>query len=58
MSFDESYSKRSDTRGGYDDKIKKMKRDAYAPQTSRTGYGQPILGMDDVDRIRRDKLKD
>lgn len=58
MSFDKSYSRRSDTRRGYEEKVRDIKRDAYQPPTSRTGYGQPILGMDDVDRVRRNKLKD
>lgn len=56
MAFDEQYKNRSDTKNGFNAKLKRIENEGFAGDRSPTGYGQSILGMDDIDRLRRQKL--
>ena len=57
MAFDKEYANRSDTKAGFNAKLKRVESEGFAGYRTPTGYGKSILGMDDVDRIRRQKLK-
>lgn len=57
MSFDEQYKNRSDTKSGFNAKLKRIENEGFAEYRTPTGYGESKLGMDDIDRLRRQKLK-
>lgn len=53
MSFDKDYANRSDTKKGFEDKIKRQQDESFGGRTSRTGYTDTLIGMDDLNRVRR-----
>jgi len=57
MSFENEYKNRSDTKAGFDAKLKRIENEGFAEYRTPTGYGKSQLGMDDLDRLRRQKLK-
>lgn len=56
MAFDSEYKNRSDTKAGFNAKLKRIENEGFAENRSPTGYGKSKLGMDDIDRLRRQKL--
>jgi len=56
MAFDEEYANRSDTKKGFEAKVRKLEKEGFGGRISPTGYTDTLMGMDDVDRIRRVKL--
>lgn len=46
----------SSNRDGFKEKGRRMERGAFGTRISPTGYTDAMLGMDDVDRLRRVKL--
>lgn len=57
MAFDEQYKNRSDTKAGFNAKLKRIENEGYAEYRTPTGYGKSKLGMDDIDRLRRKNIK-
>jgi hypothetical protein len=47
---------KSSNRDGFNSKAKQMEREGFGTRVSPTGYTDAMLGMDDVDRLRRVKL--
>lgn len=56
MSYDEEYRKRSDTLKGFEEKARKVKKEGFGGRISPTGYTDTLVGMDDIDRMRRIKF--
>lgn len=56
MAFDKEYKNRSDTKSGFNAKLKRIENEGFADYRTPTGYGKSKLGMDDIDRLRRQKL--
>lgn len=57
MSYSKDFEEKSDNESGFKRKVKIMEGEAFTPPFSTLGFDHPILGMDDVDRMRRIKLK-
>ncbi len=56
MSFDTEYENRSDTKKGFEAKVRKLEKEAFGARVSATGYTDTLMGMDDLNRIRAIKL--
>lgn len=57
MAYDQDYKNRSDTKAGFNAKLRRIENEGFAEYRTPTGYGKSKLGMDDLDRLRRQKLK-
>jgi hypothetical protein len=55
MSFDKDYADRSDTKKGFEAKVRKLEKEGFG-RVSATGYTDTLMGVDDLDRVRRVKL--
>lgn len=56
MTYDKEYARRSDTQQGFKDKARKLEKESFDGRVSPTGYTDTLMGMDDMDRIRKTKL--
>lgn len=56
MAYDKQYANRSDTKKGFEAKVRKLEKEGFGGRVSPTGYTDTLMGMDDLDRVRRVKL--
>ncbi len=45
-----------ESRQGFSDKARKMEKEGFGGRVSATGYTDTLVGMDDIDKLRRIKL--
>ncbi len=55
-SFNKGSNFKSDMKSGFEDKARAMEREGFGGRISPTGYSETLVGMDDIDRLRRIKF--
>jgi hypothetical protein len=46
----------SNSKRGFSEKVRKLEKEGFGGRVSPTGYTDCMMGMDDLDKIRRVKL--
>lgn len=57
MAIGKDYQNSSATEQGFKRKLRMIEGESFTPPFDTLGFDQPILGMDDLDRMRKMKLK-
>lgn len=56
MAFSDDYKNSSATEEGFKRKLRQVTGESFTPPFDTLGFDQPIIGMDDLDRMRKMKL--
>lgn len=56
MAEKKEYNNRADSRKDFSEKAKRIESEGFGGRVSPTGYTDCMLGMDDLDKLRRVKL--